>query len=71
VAADAAPAPFVRISREAIGSSETWIVRDWEPQMAEYFTAGIATLHEVQDLDLEDGFVELLRAFRAERRVQV
>ncbi len=70
VAAEMAPPPFVRITREAIGNSETWIVRDWEPQMAEYFAAGVATLHEVQDLDLEDGFVELLRAFRADRRAQ-
>lgn len=71
VATDAAPAPFVRISREAIGNRETWIVRDWEPEMSDYFSGGVGTLHEVQDLDLEDGFVELLRAFRAERRVQV
>lgn len=60
--------PFTRIARESAGSSETWVVRDWEPQMTEYFTGGVATLTEVQDLDLEDGFVELLRAFRAERQ---
>jgi ABC-2 type transport system ATP-binding protein len=68
VAPQLAPAPFVRMAREVVGSSETWIVRDWEPGMTEYFAPGVATLTEVQDLDLEDGFVELLRAFRAERR---
>jgi ABC-2 type transport system ATP-binding protein len=68
VAADLAPMPFVRMTREALGSTETWIVRNWEPEMKAYFTHGVATLTEVQDLDLEDGFVELLRAFRAERR---
>jgi ABC-2 type transport system ATP-binding protein len=68
VAPELPPAPFVRMSREAVGRSETWIVRDWEPGMTEYFNGRTATLTEVQDLDLEDGFVELLRAFRAERR---
>lgn len=68
VAVNAPPPPFVRMTREVLGSSETWVVRDWEPQMTEYFQGGVATLTEVQDLDLEDGFVELLRAFRAERR---
>jgi ABC-2 type transport system ATP-binding protein len=68
VAAELPPAPFVRVSRETVGRTETWIVRNWEPGMTEYFAGGAATLTEVQDLDLEDGFVELLRAFRAERR---
>jgi ABC-2 type transport system ATP-binding protein len=66
--ADAAtlpPAPFVRLAREGAGSRETWIVRNWEPGMAEYFPAQGVSLDEVVDLDLEDGFVELLRAFRA------
>lgn len=68
VAADLKPMPFVRMAREVLGSSETWVVRDWHPEMQAYFGDGVATLKEVQDLDLEDGFVELLRAFRAERR---
>ncbi len=60
-----APAPFVRMAREQLGSRETWIVRNWEPQMAEYFPSQGVKLDEVVDLDLEDGFVELLRAFRS------
>ncbi len=32
--------------------------------MREYFARGGATLREVIDLDLEEGFVELLRSFR-------
>ena len=59
------PAPFVRLAREGAGSRETWIVRNWEPGMAEYFPAHGVSLDEVVDLDLEDGFVELLRAFRS------
>jgi hypothetical protein len=33
--------------------------------MKEWFDRDGITLREVSDLDLEDGFVELLRAFRA------
>jgi hypothetical protein len=40
------------------------IVRGWEPRMQAYIEqAGIA-VHEVVDLDLEEGFVEMLRAAR-------
>ena len=46
-------------------SRETWIVRNWEPEMSGYFPAAGVSLDEIVDLDLEDGFVELLRAFRA------
>jgi ABC-2 type transport system ATP-binding protein len=61
--------PFALLARErANGKAETWVVRGWEPQMAPYFEAIGATLHEVIDLDLEDGFVELLRASRSPRR---
>lgn len=59
-----APAPFVRLAREQLGPRETWIVRNWEPAMAEYFPSQGVSLDEIVDLDLEDGFVELLRAFR-------
>ena len=61
-------APFVRLAREGAGDArETWIVRNWEPGMAQYFPANGVCLDEIVDLDLEDGFVELLRAFRAKR----
>jgi len=57
--------PFVVLSRGAANNGvETWIVRGWEPPMAEYFASHGAGLRDVIDLDLEDGFVELLRTFR-------
>ena len=70
--ADAPPtvadAPFVILARErANGRVETWVVRDWEPAMAAYFETVGASLNDVIDLDLEEGFVELLRTFRAPR----
>jgi len=60
--------PFVVLSRErANGATERWIVRKWEPDMTSYFEGVGASLVDVIDLDLEDGFVELLRSFRAAR----
>lgn len=66
--------PFVLLSRaqgEGVGAAETWVVRGWEPPMQEYFEGVGARLNEVEDLDLEDGFVELLRTFRVEEHVGV
>lgn len=61
----AAP-PFSLLSRERNGSAtETWLVRDWEPEMQSFFERAGGSLQRVIDLDLEDGFVELLRTFRA------
>ncbi len=66
--AQAPDAPFVVLAREPGGNgSETWLVRGWRPEMAAYFAAAGAALREVVDLDLEEGFVELLRTFRAPR----
>jgi ABC-2 type transport system ATP-binding protein len=61
-------APFTLLSRanEANGA-EQWIVRGWEDSMHEFIGARGATLREVVDLDLEDGFVEILRASRTNR----
>jgi len=57
--------PFVLLSREAgTGSVETWIVRGWQAPMSQYFEGVGAGLRDVVDLDLEEGFVELLRTFR-------
>jgi ABC-2 type transport system ATP-binding protein len=57
--------PFVLLGREPIeGASEMWIVRGWQPPMVQYFEGIGATLRDVVDLDLEEGFVELLRSFR-------
>jgi len=61
------PMPFTLLSRQydnGIGSLETWIVRDWEAPMRHYFDGVGATVRDVIDLDLEEGFVELLRSSR-------
>jgi ABC-2 type transport system ATP-binding protein len=58
--------PFVVLAREQEGGlSETWVVRGWQAPMGQYFEGVGATLREVVDLDLEEGFVELLRTARA------
>lgn len=57
--------PFVLLGRHsANGAAEVWAVREWDPEMAAYFVTIGADLQDVIDLDLEEGFVELLRAFR-------
>ena len=61
-------APFVVLSREnGGGAAESWLVRGWQPPMTQYFDGVGASLREVIDLDLEEGFVELLRSFRSHR----
>ena len=52
-------------SANGAGPGETWIVRGWQPSMNDYFESVGATLRDVSHLDLEDGFVELLRAGRS------
>jgi ABC-2 type transport system ATP-binding protein len=59
-----ASSPFVVLSREPAGAEQTWVVRGWEPKMAEWFTSAGAEVREIVDLDLEEGFVELLRSSR-------
>jgi len=60
--------PFVLLSREPGGSGvETWVVRGWQAPMTQYFEGVGANLRDVVDLDLEEGFVELLRTFRVPR----
>lgn len=59
-------APFTLLAREAgAGPSETWVVRGWQSEMTGWFERSGIVVRDVADLDLEDGFVELLRAFRA------
>jgi hypothetical protein len=58
------------MASEKMGVRETWIVRNWEPAMAEYFPSQGVKLDEIVDLDLEDGFVELLRAFRTSDAIE-
>ena len=61
-------APFTLLSRtEEVNGGEQWIVRGWNESMHEFIGARGATLREVVDLDLEDGFVEILRASRTNR----
>jgi ABC-2 type transport system ATP-binding protein len=62
------PTPFALFAREpATAAAETWVVGEWKPDMAAFFPGIGASLQDVIDLDLEDGFVELLRSFRAGR----
>lgn len=62
----AADTPFVLLAREADDGmgAETWLVRGWQDSMRQWFDGAGATLRETVDLDLEEGFVELLRSFR-------
>jgi ABC-2 type transport system ATP-binding protein len=60
--------PFVVLDREYADGAETWIVRGWQAPMAQYIGGLGATLREVVDLDLEEGFVELLRTARTPRQ---
>jgi len=59
--------PFVILGRsqaDSFSSVETWTVRGWQDPMRQYFDGVGATLRDVIDLDLEEGFVELLRSSR-------
>jgi ABC-2 type transport system ATP-binding protein len=56
--------PFVLLLREQTPYDEIWVVRGWQAPMAQWFEGAGAELKEVVDLDLEEGFVELLRAAR-------
>lgn len=58
--------PFTMLARDRNGGTgtESWLVSGWQPDMTGFFEHGDTTLREVIDLDLEDGFVELLRAAR-------
>ena len=63
-------APFAVLAREPSeldSGTESWLVRGWQPPMREYVESTGAHLREIVDLDLESGFVELLRTFRAAR----
>lgn len=63
------PPPFIVLSRNGreLGGP-TLVVRNWRPEMAEYFSAQGVPIRSVTDLALEDGYVEVLRAFRLQRR---
>lgn len=60
--------PFAVLSRT--GSAETgsvWVVDGWRAESAGWITEQGVRVEAVDDLDLEDGFVERLRARRAAR----
>ena len=60
-----APTPFgILARRSSAGREEEWVVRDWRDDMTSWFTGSPAALREVVDLDLEETFVETLRAAR-------
>ena len=58
--------PFTILARERLNGAgtETWIVRGWQDPMRHYFDSVGIELRDVVDLDLEEGFVELLRSSR-------
>ena len=61
--------PFTLLSRDRTeNGAEQWIVRGWTDSMNGYLGGAGATLREVVDLDLEEGFVEILRASRTNIR---
>jgi ABC-2 type transport system ATP-binding protein len=63
--AQTAATPFGILARRAgAGREEEWVVRDWRDDMTSWFATGTASLREVVDLDLEERFVETLRAAR-------
>lgn len=61
--------PFRVLTRAPVNGNgtEMWLVRDWAPEMASAVAAAGGELQQVIDMDLEEGFVELLRSFRTPR----
>ncbi|HVM43235.1 MAG TPA: ABC transporter ATP-binding protein [Gemmatimonadales bacterium] len=56
--------PFVMLGREMSGLEQVWVVRGWQAPMVQWFEGVGAEVREIVDLDLEEGFVELLRSSR-------
>ncbi len=66
---DLGNAPFMLLGKDAQlngRDTETWTVNGWDDSMKDFFADTGASLKEVIDVDLEDGFVELLKSFRAD-----
>jgi ABC-2 type transport system ATP-binding protein len=58
-------APFRVLSRDdEFGRGETWVVRGWQDDHTAWLATTGASVHEVESLDLEESFVELLRSGR-------
>ena len=66
---DLSSLPFRVLTRTTMNGNgmEMWLVRDWAPEMAPAVAAAGGELQQVIDMDLEEGFVELLRSFRTPR----
>lgn len=63
--------PFQILGRQAsdgMAAGETWVVRGWVGEMAGTLEADGAVVKDVAHLDLEEGFVELLRTARPQIR---
>jgi len=61
--------PFQLLGRqpaEGVTAGETWIVRGWSDEKASTLSDAGIRIREVIHLDLEEGFVELLRSARPE-----
>ncbi|MEA3247953.1 MAG: ABC transporter ATP-binding protein [Gemmatimonadota bacterium] len=60
--------PFTTLARGLqTGPEEEWVVRGWQADMTQWFRSVGGEVREVIDLDLEESFVELLRAARTDR----
>lgn len=60
----AAGAPFALLAAEHAEADTEWVVRGWQPEMRAWFGTVGAEVRDIQDLDLEESFVELLRGAR-------
>ena len=61
--------PFQLMGRRpgnGMAAGETWVVRGWQNEMVDYFSRFGGAVKEIAHLDLEEGFVELLRSARPE-----
>lgn len=56
--------PFLLVSRQQSALDQVWVVRGWQPTMVQWFEGVGAEVKEIVDLDLEEGFVEMLRGAR-------
>jgi ABC-2 type transport system ATP-binding protein len=56
--------PFLLVSRQQTALDQVWVVRGWQPTMVQWFQGAGAEVKEIVDLDLEEGFIEMLRGAR-------
>ena len=60
-----ASTPFTVLARRPLfAADEEWVVSAWRADMRSWFDGATLQLRDVEDLDLEDSFVELLSAAR-------